>query len=105
MPPRMRSLIRGSRLVNVFDRSFAALGRIKYALFWSPELRSEFTHVWQALTERRMLVSGWDLEPSQGGSPSKRYWQKVKAVAEAMRQCWNKAPDEEALASPGDGPL
>ena len=52
-----------------------------------------------------MLVSGWDLEPSLGGSPSKRYVQRVKAVAEAMRQCWNMAAAEEALAPPGDGPL
>ena len=52
-----------------------------------------------------MIASGWDLEPSLGGSPSKRYWQKVKAVAEAMRHCWNLAPTEEAQASPADGPL
>ena len=91
-------------MADIFDRSLIALGRIKYAVFWSPQLRSEFMYVWQSLSERRMLVSGWTLEPSQGGSPSKRYWQKVKAVAEAMRHCWCLSPDEEALASPVDGP-
>ena len=52
-----------------------------------------------------MILSGWNLEPSQGGSPSKRYWQKVKAVAEAMRHCWHLPPDEEEKASPVDGPM
>ena len=52
-----------------------------------------------------MFLSGWNLEPSKGGSPSKRYWQKVKAVAEAMRNCWYLQPTEEAQSSPVDGPL
>ena len=51
-----------------------------------------------------MVISGWNLEPSKGGSPSKRYWQKVKAAAEAMRSCWEMQPDDEALSSPVDGP-
>ena len=92
-------------MADIFDRSLIALGRIKYAVFWPPQLRSEFMYVWQSLSERRMIISGWNLEPSQGGSPSKRYWQKVKAVAEAMRQCWHLPPDEEEQASPVDGPL
>ena len=29
----------------------------------------------------------------------------MKAASEAMRQCWNMAPADEALAPPGDGPL
>ena len=72
-------------MADFFGRSLIALGRIKYTVFWPPQLRSEFMYVWQSLSERRMIVSGWNLEPSLGGSPSKRYWQKVKAVAEAMR--------------------
>ena len=92
-------------MADIFGRSLIALGRIKYAVFWPPQLRSEFMYVWQSLSERRMIISGWNLEPSQGGSPSKRYRQKVKVVAEAMRQCWHMPPDEEEQASPADGPM
>ena len=42
--------------------------------------------------------------PRWGGSPSKRYWQKVKAVAEALSNCWHLQPTEEAQSSPADGP-
>ena len=98
-----RRLVIGG-MAAIFDRSLIALGRIKYAVFWPPHLCSEFMYVWQSLSDRRMIVSGWTLEPSRGGSPLKRYWQKVKAVAEAMRHCWNLAPGGEELASPVDGP-
>ena len=97
-----RTVIGG--MADIFDRSLIALGRIKYTVYWSPQLRSEFMYVWQSLSERRMFLSGWNLEPSKGGSPSKRYWQKVKAVAEAMRNCWHLQPTEEEQSSPVDGP-
>ena len=97
-----RTVIGG--MADIFDRSLIVLGRIEYAVYWSPQLRSEFMYVWQSLSERRMIISGWNLEPSVCGSPSKRYWQKVKAVAEAMRNCWHLQPTEGAQSSPVDGP-
>ena len=54
-------------MADIFDRSLIALGRIKYTVYWSPQLRSEFMYVWQSLSERRMFLSGWNLEPSKGG--------------------------------------
>ena len=87
-----RTVIGG--MANIFGRSLIALGRIEYTGNWPPQLRSEFMYVWQSPSERRMFLSGWNLEPSKGGSPSKRYWQKVKAVAEALRNCWHLQPME-----------
>ena len=91
-------------LANVFDRALIALGRIKYEVHWPEPLRSEFIALWQTLSENRTRVLKWDLEPSQCGSPSKRYWSKVKAVAEAMEACKDKSLRELEQDSPIDGP-
>ena len=37
-------------MADIFDRSLIALGRIKYTVYWSPQLRSEFMYVWQSLS-------------------------------------------------------
>ena len=38
-----RTVIGG--MADIFDRSLIAMGRIKYAVYWSPQLRSEFLFV------------------------------------------------------------
>ena len=91
-------------MANVFDRSLIAMGRIKYSVHWPEPLRSEFISLWQTLSDSRMKLSDWDLEPSRLGSPSKRFWSKVKAVAEAMKACRDKSLRELELESPEDGP-
>ena len=62
------------------------MGRLMFALSRSASLRLEFTTLRQELSARRMVAFGWDLEPSIGGSPSKRYGEKVKSVAEAANR-------------------
>ena len=66
-----RTVIGG--MADAFDRALIAMGRIKYPLYWTPTLRGEFISLWSTLTDRRMSVNGWNLEPAQGGSPSMRY--------------------------------
>ena len=51
-----------------------------------------------------MIEYGWDLEPSTGGSPSKRYWGKVEKFAEAMRARRAMDPSDLINAFPVDGP-
>ena len=51
-----------------------------------------------------MIECGWRLEPSAAGPPSKRFWEKVKKVAEAMRACRAMDPSDLINASPVDGP-
>ena len=93
-----------SGMAEAFDRALLAMGRIKYPLHWPPSLCGEFISIWSNLSDHRMALNGWNLEPSQGDSPSRRYWSKVKAVAEAMKA--NKHTSEEwaAEGSPEDGP-
>ena len=91
-------------MANVFDRSLIAMGRIRYSVHWPEPLRSEFISLWQTLSESRMQLSDWDLGPSRLGSPSKRFWNKVKAVAEAMKACRDKSLKELEFESPEDGP-
>ena len=86
-----RSVIGGT--AGALDRALIAMVRVKFALHWPVFLRSEFTSVWQELSECRMTVFGLDLEPSASGSPSKR-------IAEEMRACWDLDPQVVADASP-----
>ena len=58
----------------------------------------------QGLSDRRMVENGWDLRPSTGGAPSKRYWTNVRRVAEAMRACRAMAPLNLINASPRGWP-
>ena len=51
-----------------------------------------------------MDIFGWDLEPSAGGSPSKRYWNKAKRIAEEMKACWTMDRQDFMAASPMEGP-
>ena len=69
---------------SALGRSLIAMGRAKYALRRPTYLRIEFVTLWQEVSTSRMDTCGWDLEPSVGGSPSKRYWNKVKRIAEEM---------------------
>ena len=62
---------------------------MKYALRWPTDLRIEFVSLRQEVSTSRMTIFGWDLEPSAGGSSSKRYWEKAKGIAEEMKACWN----------------
>ena len=98
----MRTVVSG--MAEAFDRALIAMGRIKYPLHWPPTLCGEFVTIWSTLSDHRMALNGWNLEPSQGDSPSRRYWSKVKAVSEAMKA--NKYASEERVAegSPEDGP-
>ena len=73
-------------MAGAFDRALIAMGRLMFALSRSASLRLEFTTLRQELSARRMVAFGWDLEPSIGGSPSKRYGEKVKSVAEAANR-------------------
>ena len=99
---RRRGIIGG--MTSAFDRSLIAMARAKYALQWPPYLRTEFTTLRQGFSARRMAIFGWDLEPSASGFPSKRYWKKVKGIAEKMRACWLLDRPEVSGASPLDGP-
>ena len=51
-----------------------------------------------------MDLFGWDLEPSVGAYPSKRYWNKVKRVAEEMEACRKLELEAVISASPTEGP-
>ena len=73
---------------DAFDRSLIAMGRVRYALHWPTYLRIEFVTLWREVSTSRMAIFGWGLEPSAGGSPSKRYWGKVKRIAEETKACW-----------------
>ena len=39
-----------------------------------------------------------------GGSPSKRYREIAKGIAEEMKACWNLDRQEVIAASPAEGP-
>ena len=97
-----RTVIGG--MATAFDRALIVMGRIKFPLYWPTTLRSEFISLWSTLSDRRMSVNGWNLEPAQGGSPSMRYWRKAKAVSEAMKANQNASEECVAAGSPGDGP-
>ena len=60
-------------MANALDRSLIAMGRVKYALRRPAYLRIDFVTLWQEVSAALMGIFGWDLEPSAGGSPSKRY--------------------------------
>ena len=67
-------------LAGALDRALIARGRVEYALHWPLYLRSEFITLQQEPADCRMAVFGLDLEPSSGGSPSKRYWGKAMGL-------------------------
>ena len=60
-------------MANAVDHALIAMGRTKYDLRWPTYFRIEFVALWQEVSTSRMTIFGWDLEPSVGGSPSKRY--------------------------------
>ena len=91
-------------MANAFGRSLFAMGRVKYALHWPTYLRIEFVTLWQGVSTFRVDIFGWDLEPPAGGSPSKRYWDKAKRIAEEMKACWNLGRQEVMAVSPAEGP-
>ena len=97
-----RSVIGG--LANAFGRSLITMGRARYALHWPACLRFEFVSPWQEVSAPRMDLFGWGLEPSVGGSPSKRNLTKVKRVAEKMKACWILESEDVIPASPTEGP-
>ena len=91
-------------MANAFDRSLIAMGRVKYALHWPAYLRTDFVTLQQEVPTARMDIFGWDLEPSASGSPWKRYWEKVKRIAEETKACWNMDRQDAMEASPMEGP-
>ena len=91
-------------MANAFERFLITMGRVRYALHWPAYLRLEFVSLWQEVSTPRMNLFGWDPGPSEGGSPSKRYWAKVKRVVEVMKACWHLEREKVTSASPNEGP-
>ena len=92
-------------MANAFGRSLIAMGCVKYALRWPPYLRIIFVTLWQEVSTARMDIFGGDLEPSAGGSPSKRFWKEAKRTAEEMKACWQMDRQDVMEVSPTEGPV